>query len=198
MKLLHIDSSITGANSVSRKLTARIVDHLKAQNPGLEVTYRDLVTDPAPHHTEHLWAAKLAGAAGEAHQADFDAINATLDAFLAADIVVVGAPMYNFSIPSQLKAWMDCLAVAGRTFRYSANGPEGLAGGRRLIIASARGGVYTTGPAAGMDHQETYLKAFFGFLGINGIEFVRAEGVLAGPDIAGPAVEAALSMADAL
>ncbi len=199
MKLLHIDSSISGANSVSRKLGARIVERLTARHPGLEVTYRDLIADPVPHHTAELWTAKRTGAAGPAHQADFDAINATLEAFLAADIVVVGAPMYNFGIPSQLKAWMDCVMVAGRTFRYTAAGPEGLAGDKRLIIASARGGAYTPGsPMQALDYQETYLTSFFGFLGITNIEFVRAEGMAFGPDVATPAVEAALAQADSL
>ena len=198
MKLLHIDSSITGANSVSRKLTARIVERLKTQNPGLEVTYRDLATDPVPHHTGDLLVAKATGAAGPDHQAAFDDVNAVLDAFLAADIVVVGAPMYNFAIPSQLKTWMDCLAVAGRTFSYSAAGVEGLAGGRRLIVASTRGNVYNGTPLAQLDHQEAYIASFFGFIGLTDIEFVRAEGVALGPDIAGPAVEAALATADAL
>ncbi len=198
MKLLHIDSAITGANSVSRKLTARIVARLTAQNPGLEVSYRDLAANPVPHHTGDLLAAKATGAAGPQDQAAFDDVNAVLDAFLAADIVVIGAPLYNFSIPSQLKAWMDCLAVAGRTFRYSASGVEGLAGGKRLIVASARGNIYTDTPIAALDHQETYIKSFFGFIGITDIEFVRAEGVALGPDVAGPAVEKALAHADAL
>jgi FMN-dependent NADH-azoreductase len=101
-----------------------------------------------------------------------------LEEFLAADVVVIGAPMYNFSIPSQLKAWIDRVAVAGKTFRYTANGPEGLAGGKRIIIASSRGGVYSEGSAAApMDFQETYLRAVFGFLGVTDFEFVRAEGV---------------------
>ena len=198
MKLLHIDSSITGANSVSRQLTARIVDRLKAQNPGLDVTYRDLAVDPVPHHTGGLLAAKASGTPGADHQIAFDDVNAVLEAFLAADIVVIGAPMYNFAIPSQLKTWMDCLAVAGRTFRYSASGPEGLAGGRRLIVASTRGNVYHGTPMAVLDHQEAYIKSFFGFIGVNDIEFVRAEGVALGPDVAAKAMEAALAMADAL
>ena len=198
MKLLHIDSSITGANSVSRKLTARIVERLKAQNPGIEVDYRDLATNPVPHHDGDLLAAKAAGAAGPQTQVAFDDVNAVLEAFLTADVVVIGAPMYNFAIPSQLKTWMDCLAVAGRTFRYSASGVEGLAGGRRLIVASTRGNVYNGTPLAALDHQEAYIASFFGFIGVTDIEFVRAEGVALGPDVAAPAVEAALAHADAL
>jgi FMN-dependent NADH-azoreductase len=198
MKLLHIDSSITGANSVSRKLTARIVERLKASQPGLEVSYRDLAVDPVPHHTGEIMLAKAAGAAAPDHQPAFDAINAVLEDFMAADIVVLGAPMYNFSIPSQLKAWMDCLAVPGRTFRYSQAGVEGLAGGKRLIVASARGNIYTSTPFSAFDHQETYIASFFGFIGVTDIEFVRAEGIMLGPDVAAPAIEAALAHADAL
>jgi FMN-dependent NADH-azoreductase len=101
-----------------------------------------------------------------------------MDEFLAAEVIVLGAPMYNFGIPSQLKAWIDHVAVAGKTFHYTAHGPEGLAGGKRVIVASSRGGFYGEGTAgAAMDFQENYLRAVFGFLGINDVEFVRAEGV---------------------
>ena len=168
MKLIHLDSSALGAHSVSRELTAAIVDDYRRANPGLQVHYHDLVADPLPHWTPVADADNPAVARG----------GELLDEFLAADVVVIGAPMYNFSIPSQLKAWIDRVAVAGKTFRYGDNGPEGLAGGKKLIIASSRGGVYSAGsPAAGMDFQETYLRGVFGFLGITDIEVVRAEGV---------------------
>src|SRR6201999_2591982 len=107
---------------------------------------------------------------------------AMMQEFLAADVVVIGAPMYNFSVPSQLKAWIDRIAVAGRTFRYGANGPEGLAGGKKVVVISSRGGVYSAGPAAGCDHQESYLRSVFAFLGIDEIEFIRAEGLNMGAD----------------
>ncbi|HWW24523.1 MAG TPA: NAD(P)H-dependent oxidoreductase, partial [Caulobacter sp.] len=124
--------------------------------------------------------------------ADIASGQAAIDEFLAADIVVIGAPMYNFSISSQLKAWIDRVAVAGRTFRYTENGPEGLAGGKTVIIASSRGGYYSEGaPAAGFDHQETYLKSLFGFLGVTDIRFIRAEGVALGEDVRGKSLEAA-------
>ena len=168
MKLIHLDSSALGAHSVSRELTAAIVDDYRRANPGLQVHYRDLVADPLPHWTPVADADNPAVARG----------GELLDEFLAADVVVIGAPMYNFSIPSQLKAWIDRVAVAGKTFRYGEKGPEGLAGGKKLIIASSRGGMYSAGsPAAGMDFQETYLRGVFGFLGITDIEVVRAEGV---------------------
>ena len=119
--------------------------------------------------------------------------------FLAADIVVVGAPMYNFTLPSQLKAWLDRLAVAGKTFRYTENGPEGLAGGKRVIIASSRGGFYGDDtPGAMLDHQEKYLRTFFGLLGITDIDYVRAEGLALSPESRASAVDNALTEVERL
>lgn len=194
MKLLHIDSGILGDHSVSRRLSAATVADLKARHPGLSVTYRDLAAEPIAHLTgAHL----AAGSAGPdqidpALRRDVDDGAAALEAFLAANIVVVGAPMYNFSIPSQLKAWIDRLAIAGKTFRYTEAGPEGLAGGKTVIVASSRGGFYGSGtPAEAMDHQESYLKAVFGFFGITDIRFVRAEGVAIGADQRAEAIAAA-------
>lgn len=181
MKILHIDSSITGQHSVSRQLTAAIVQRLAGANPGAALTYRDLAADPVPHLN--------AGPAGA---------SAMLDEFLAADVVVIGAPMYNFAVPSQLKAWIDSLAVAGKTFSYGANGPQGLCGGKRIIVASTRGGIYSApSPMAALDHQESYLTGFFGFLGAQ-VEFVRAEGVAMGDEQRQRAMEAALADAAAL
>ena len=168
MKLLHIDSSALGNHSVSRGLTAAIVAELVREQPGLDVTYRDLAAQPLPHWTPVADAADPSALLG----------NAVMEEFLAADVIVIGAPMYNFSISSALKAWIDRVAVAGKTFRYTANGPEGLAGGKRVIIASSRGGFYGEGSAGQpMDFQEPYLRAVLGFLGVTDLEFVRAEGV---------------------
>lgn len=168
MKLLHIDSSSLGSHSVSRGLTASIVAELVREQPGLDVTYRDLAAQPLPHWSPVADAADPAAILG----------SAVLEEFLAADVIVIGAPMYNFSIPSALKAWIDRVAVAGKTFRYTAEGPEGMAKGKRVIIASSRGGFYGTGTAGQpLDFQEPYLRAVLGFLGITDIEFVRAEGV---------------------
>lgn len=183
MKLLHLDSSILGENSASREVSAAVVARLRQVDPSLDITYRDLAAKPLPH----LSGGYLAAAAGAGDLSAFaDELadsNATLDAFLGADIVVIGTPMYNFGIPSQLKAWIDRIAVAGKTFRYTEKGPEGLAGGKRIVIASARGGVYTPGaPAEPNDFQENYLRAVFGFLGVTDIEIVRAEGLAMGPD----------------
>jgi FMN-dependent NADH-azoreductase len=181
MKLLHIDSSALGAHSVSRQLTADIVAELKRQAAGIQAHYHDLTAEPLPHWSPVADASDPAVALG----------NQMLEDFLAADIVVIGAPMYNFGIPSQLKAWIDRIAVAGKTFRYGANGPEGLAGGKRVIIASSRGGMYASGPAAVMDFQESYLRTVFGFIGITDIEFVRAEGLNMGDEPKAQALQAA-------
>lgn len=170
MHLLHIDSSALGAASVTRELSAAIVGRWREALPDLRVSYRDLDLDPVPH----LTGRGLSGADAD----EVAAASRALDAFLAADVVVIGAPMYNFSVPSTLKAWIDRIAVAGKTFRYTADGPQGLAGGKQVIIASGRGGLHSGAPS---DFQEPYLRQVFGFLGIDDITFVRAEGVAYSP-----------------
>lgn len=166
MKLLHIDASSLGQYSVSRGLTAAIVAQVTKENPSIQVTYRDLIAQPLPHWTPVMDAESDAAKLGDA----------ILEEFLAADVIVLGAPMYNFTVPSQLKAWIDRIAVAGKTFRYTESGSEGLAGGKRVIVASSRGGAYA-GPGAAFDFQEPYLRTMFGFLGITDVEFIRAEGL---------------------
>ena len=195
MKLLHIDSSILGPGSVSRILTADLVEAQRRLNPGLEVVYRDLAAEPL----QHLSGAHLAAAQGAtpAPGLDIEVSGATLEEFLAADIVVIGAPMYNFAVPSQLKAWIDRLAVAGKTFRYTERGPEGLVGGKKVFVASSRGGAYNDTPIAFLDHQEAYLRAVFGFFGITDITFVRAENV-ARTDLREKSIEAARAEITAL
>jgi len=174
MKLLHIDSSITGEHSVSRQLTASIVAAITTSDPSLSTIRRDLAADPLDH-------LDLGALPGDGSPAAIESA-AVLEEFLAADIVVIGAPMYNFTLPTQLKAWIDRILVAGRTFRYTANGPEGLAGGKRVIVAISRGGFYGAGtPSAALEHLETYLTGVFAFIGIVP-EFVIAEGIAVGPD----------------
>ncbi|MDR6872955.1 FMN-dependent NADH-azoreductase [Bosea sp. BE125] len=199
MKLLHLDSSILGDNSASREVSAAIVARLRQADPSLEVTYRDLAANPVPH----LSGAYLAAAAGAPGMEDFQGEVATstaiMDEFLAADTVVIGAPMYNFTISTQLKAWIDRIAVRGKTFSYSENGPQGLAGGKRVIIAIARGNLYGPGaPAAAFDFQEPYLRAVFGFIGISDVEFVRAEGINFSPEHRKAALASAQEAAAAL
>ena len=165
MTILHIDSSITGEASASRAISARILDRLVAHTPGAQVVRRDLVAEPLPHLTL-------------ASMNDQD----VLDEFLDASTVVIGAPMYNFTLSTQLKAWIDRILIANKTFRYTAQGPEGLAGGRRVIIALARGGIYDAGsPAAALEHLESYLRGVFNFIGIDP-EFVAADGLNISPE----------------
>lgn len=167
MKLLHIDSSALGAQSASRELSAAIVARWSDAVPGLRVQYRDLDADPVAHLTGRSLA--------RAEAADTAQV---LQQFMEADVVVVGAPMYNFAIPSTLKAWLDRITVNGTTFRYTESGPEGLAGGKRVIVASSRGGVHAGAPS---DFQEPFLRFLFGFIGIKDVEFVRAEGLALSP-----------------
>jgi len=184
MKLLHLDSSILGAASVSRRLSAELVARLRALHPGIEVTYRDLALDPALHLSGTQLAAFQGVTSDDAIiTADLAKGNAYMEELLAADILVIGAPMYNFSIPTPLKAWIDRIAVKGITFHYTANGPEGLLLNKKAFIASARGGVYSgASPAAVFDHQETYLRGVLGFLGVTDVTVVRAEGIALGDE----------------
>ena len=179
--LLHLDSSITGENSVTRQLSAKIVARLRPAVGG-DIVYRDLVADPLDHLTLGAFADR-----------------AVLDEFLAADTVVIGAPMYNFTLPSQLKAWLDRIIIAGTTFRYLPDGtPEGLVGGKRVIVALSRGGFYGEGSAAaGLEHLETYLRGVFGFIGITP-EFVAADGISAGPELKAKGIEQANREVEAL
>ena len=152
MKLLHIDSSPLAGNSVSRQLTERIVAQWRATHPGTTVDYLDLAKD-APSHLNidslGFRAGPNAGGLSDVQRRENEISEALVTQFLAADVIVVGAPMYNFSVPTQLKAWIDRVAQAGRTFTYTENGPQGLAGGKTVIVASSRGGVYSTNPALG-------------------------------------------------
>jgi FMN-dependent NADH-azoreductase len=183
-KLLHIDSSVLGPHSVSRKVSAAIVDRLLKATPALQVSYRDLTTVPLSHLSgSHLAAAQGALQADASLQQDLAIGQAVMAEFLAADIVVLGAPMYNFTIPSQLKAWIDRILVAGKTFKYGANGPEGLAGNKRVIVAISRGGFYATGtPLAALEHLESYLRGVFAFIGVTNLEFISADGIQVGPE----------------
>ena len=180
MTILHLDSAITGEASASRELTAAIVRELTAANPPARVIYRDLAATPLEHLT-------LAAYSSEESQA-------ALAEFQAADTIVIGAPMYNFAVPSQLKAWIDRIAVAGATFRYTENGSEGLSGGKRVIVAVARGGLYgaDSGQSA-FEHVEQYLRAVFAFLGVTDLTFVIAEGL----KVSDAAREAAIAAAHA-
>jgi FMN-dependent NADH-azoreductase len=196
MNLLHIDASITGEHSVSRQVSAAIIERLRQTTPEPTLVRRDLTAAPLPHLTlAHMPGAPTVDGL-EAEQSDSNAVS---DEFLAADVVVIGAPMYNFTVPSQLKAWIDRVLVAGRTFRYTASGPEGLAKGKRVIVALSRGGFYGAGaPAAAVEHVESYLRAVFGLMGVTDPEFVVAEGVQVSPDHRQQALAGALKVAGEL
>lgn len=191
MKLLHIDSSILGDNSASRQLSRDVVEAWKAAEADVVVTYRDLAADAISHFSAQTLIAAGTSAelrdAAQKHETDLSA--STMAEFLAADAVVIAAPMYNFTIPTQLKAWIDRIAVAGQTFRYTEAGPEGLCGGKKLVIVSTSGGLHA-GQPSGVAHEE-YLKVIFGFLGITDIEFVRAEGLAYGDEMRSKAISEA-------
>ena len=194
MNILHVDSSILGTNSITRSLTAAIVAQQQAVHPGSAVVYRDLAAE-APLHLSGAHLAAWQGAAPAEAVLASDVANGTalLDELFAADVIVIGAPMYNFSIPGQLKAWIDRLLIAGKSFRYGANGAEGLLPpDKKVFIASARGGAYVPGtPGASFDHQETYLRGALGFIGLTDVTVIRAEGVAMGPEARQAAIDGA-------
>ena len=175
MTILHIDASINGESSASRAISRSVVDQLTIERGGADIVYRDLAAEPLPHLTLAAFAD-----------------TSVLDEFISADTVVIGAPMYNFTLPTQLKAWIDRIVIAGRTFRYTENGPEGLAKGKRVIIALARGGFYDEGsPASALEHLETYLRGIFNFIGIEP-EFVAADGLAVSPEQRDRSIKSAL------
>ncbi len=194
MKLLHLDSSVLGNASVSRQLSSEIVARQRTLHPGIEVVSRDLAADPVLHLSgAHLAAFQGVSSEDEIMNADLAKGNAYMDELIAADILVIGAPMYNFSIPTPLKAWIDRIAVAGKTFQYTEKGPQGLLKDKKAFIASARGSVYPAGsPAAAVEHQESYLIGLLSFLGVTNVTVVRAEGLAFGPEAKEAAIASAL------
>lgn len=186
MQILHIDSSITLENSVSRQLSYEVVKALTENGQCENIIYRDLVKDEIPHLTGDIAAGfrAVSGAATTPELATEYALSEKIvNEFLTSDMIVIGAPMYNFTVASQLKAWLDRLAQPGKTFHYTANGPVGLATGKTVVVASARGGFYHNTPLSEMDFQEHYLRHFFAFLGITQVKFIRVEGASKGENI---------------
>jgi FMN-dependent NADH-azoreductase len=177
MNILHIDSSILGVNSVTRPLSALAVQRLVAENPGANVEHLDVGANPIGHLTGQQFAER-----GKT-------VDPVLEQFKAADVVVIGSPMYNWTISSQLKAWIDRVAVAGETFAYTAHGPKGLAGGKRIIVVTGRGSSMLDARYDGYDHQEPYLRTVFRFLGVDDVTFVHAQGLALSAD-ARPAIVA--------
>ncbi len=196
MRLLHIDSSVLGEGSASRQISAALVAALSEAIPGLEVVRRDLEAAPIPHLSARLLPTIRPdlGHPGGDIDAETKEAAAVLQEFLDADILVIGAPMYNFSVSTLLKAWIDRILIAGKTFGYSESGPTGLAGGKQVIVASSRGGLYAPGaPSQANDFHETYLRAVFRFIGVETIEIVRAEGLAYGLEQRQAALSAALA-----
>ena len=188
-KVLIVDSAATGDESVSRKLTRQFAELLTQRDPSASIVRRDVGTDPVPHLTSAT-VGTIRGAEPATDEAR--AALALSDRLIAevkeADVIVIGAPMYNFGMSSTLKAWFDHVLRAGVTFRYSAEGPEGLVKGKRAIVVESRAGFYSEGPGSAMDHQEPHIRTLLGFIGITDVTFVRAEKLAFGPDAASAAI----------
>jgi FMN-dependent NADH-azoreductase len=191
MNILYVTSSSRGAASYSNRVAAEVLDELQDRNPGATVTVRDLARDPLPHIDDDFVAATKSpqGAQTGRQRALLAQSDALVDELLAADVVVIGAPMINFTIPSNLKTWIDFVARAGRTFAYSEAGPKGLVTGKQVILVVARGGVYADKPA--FDFQVPYLKNVLAFLGMTDVAVLEVEGTAFGPEAAEKAVAGA-------
>jgi FMN-dependent NADH-azoreductase len=191
MNILHITSSARGNASYSNRVATHVIDELSARNPGAAVTVRNLARDPLPHIDDDFVAATKspAGPQTERQRTQLAQSDALVDELLASDVIVIAAPMINFTIPSNLKTWIDYVARAGRTFSYSEKGPQGLVTGKQVIVVAARGGVYAQNNA--LDFQVPYLKSVLGFLGMTDVEVIEVEGTAFGPEAAEKAVTAA-------
>lgn len=188
-KVLIIDSAATGDASVSRKLTAEFAERLRRREPSVRITKRDVGAAPIPHLTaETVGVIRGAEAETDAARAALALSGRLIAEVQDADVIVIGAPMYNFGMSSTLKAWFDHILRAGITFRYSAEGPEGLVKGKKAVVIESRAGLYSEGPAAVMDHQEPHIRTLLGFMGVTDVTFVRAEKLAFGPDAASSAI----------
>ncbi len=190
MKILHIDSSVTGDHSFSRRFSASLVQKIKNGSQDATVIYRDLATNPLPHLDPLTVGALYAPEEGRTPEQIKAMANSdvAVKELLEADIIVIGSPMHNFGISSQLKSWIDHVVRRGVTFNYGANGPEGLVSGKKAYIVAARGGIYSEGPYKAYEHQDSYLKAVLGFIGIRDIEVIPVEGVSMGQEAQDEAV----------
>ena len=198
--ILYLNSSVRSTGSVSRQLSGEFIDKLKAAHPGATVVTRDLAAHPLPHLSESMVGAYFTPPEQRSdeqkqHIRLSDEVVAEL---LDADLVVVGAPMYNFSVSSTLKSWIDHVARAGVTFKYTETGPVGLVQGKKFVIFTSRSGVYSSGPAKALDFQETYLRGVLGFLGITDVSFVSSEGLAMGDEAVNSALANGRQAMDAL
>ena len=189
--VLFITSSANGESSVSNRLAAEFEAELRETHAGIGIVRRDIGVDTLPH----LTAATVAAIRGEPQTAAEQASRALSDTLIAemkaADMIVIGAPMYNFGMSSTLKTWFDHVLRAGVTFRYTEEGPEGLLKGRKAVVIESRAGFYSEGPAAAMDSQEPHIRTLLGFMGIDDIDWVRAEKLAFGPEAAEESIAAA-------
>ena len=188
--ILQLNSAARSQGANSTLLANELAAKLQAANPGAKLVLRDLLTDALPHLDDSVLGAFFTPA--EQRTPEQAAVAARSDALIAelqaADIVIIGAPMYNFGISSQLKTYFDWIGRAGVTFRYTANGPEGLVKGKKVYVVSARGGKYAGTP---LDSQTPHIQAFLGLIGITDVEFIYAEGLNMGPDAASAALASA-------
>lgn len=184
MNVLKVDSGLFTGQSVSRQLTDKIITQLSAENSHLNLVVRDLIAQPINHldGTILMAAGTPESERNELQHAELALTEELLAELFTAEVIVIGAPMYNFSVPSQLKAWIDRILQAGRTFRYTEAGSEGLLTGKKVIIASARGGLYSKAPASASEHQESYLQSVLAFIGITDVTIIRAEGLNLSPE----------------
>lgn len=192
-RILLVTSSPRGADSQSTRFARDLVRSLQAQAPGSAVVLRDVAAEPLPHiGTDFVTALAIPAEARTPVQARaVAASDAAVEELLAADTLVIAVAMINFGIPSALKTWIDHITRAGRTFRYTETGAEGLAAGRRAWLVLASGGVYSDGPASAQDHALPYLRDLLGFLGIETAGVLRVEGLALGPEAAAQAVAGA-------
>ncbi len=197
-KILAINSSVAGTNSVSRILVDETVRRLKQGDPFAQVTARDLGASPTPHLSADTVAGVRGNPATEGEHAARALSDELISELRSADTVVVGAPMYNFSVATGLRAWFDHVLRAGETFTYSESGPQGLLKGKRAIVLESRGGLYSEGPAKVLDFQEPYLRQLFGFMGIADVTFIRAEKIGFGPEARESAIASAVQEITAL
>ncbi len=192
-KILHIDASANGEQSESMRLSNDFIHRWKTEYPADQVIQRDIVGNPLPHIDSVILGSMMTPAEQRTPEQNATAgqYEELVQEFLDAEVLVLGVPMYNFSIPSTLKAWIDHITVPGRTFEYTAEGPVGLIRNKQVYIISTRGGFYKDNPMDQMDHQISYLQTLFGFLGIEDIQVIQAEGLNISPEVHDQSVEAA-------
>lgn len=198
--ILHINSSIRNTGSVSRQLSSEFVEKLKTAHAGTKVIERDFAIRPIPHLDEAMMGAFFTPENQRTpEQIRTLALSDELVAeLLSADTLVIGAPMYNFSVSSSMKSWIDHVARAGVTFRYTDKGPEGMVTGKKVYVFTSRGGVYSNGPAKAMDFHETYLRAALGFIGLTDIHFIHSEGLAMGDEAVNSAMSGSRNAIEAL